>query len=74
MQVIHVGHPSYRGMNHYKQHCSYQSALADLLSRGVPMRDAHRALRDATSPRRPHTSAPNSDRSAYVEVTASAHM
>lgn len=40
-----VGHPSYTGKNAMKQHWKYGQALADLLSRGVPMRRAHNALK-----------------------------
>lgn len=46
-----IGHPAYprNGMNRAAWHTTYGAALADLLSRRVPMRDAHQALRQAAT-------------------------
>jgi hypothetical protein len=47
MLRINIGHPSYSGANRSAQHFKYSTALWDLLSRGVPMAKAHKALREA---------------------------
>lgn len=59
MEAIRIGHPAYpkTGYNRARWHSTYAEALADLLTRGVSMKEAHAALaaalkgRLATAPR-----------------------
>ncbi len=41
---IRIGHPAYTGTNAMKWHESYAAALADLLHRGIKMKEAQRVL------------------------------
>lgn len=43
-----VGHPAYSGANACARHPGHAQALRDLLSRGVPMAAAQRALKSAS--------------------------
>ena len=47
MQRYIVGHSAYRGRNAQACHEKYSQALRDLLSRGIRMKDAHKALQSA---------------------------
>ena len=65
-----VGHPVCSGANAFKAHWKYAQALHDLMSRGVPMKAAHRALKQALAGSHATCSTMRNGRSTdTVEVT-----